>query len=163
MPSRSPLKIPGASSLIPSPMTTSPQTSVMSNMPRMASQAAASAASLSPFPIHPMQFSAAISVARRKSNSTRRWMSIAMMSTSSGKKRCMPPGSPGILTDFVGPCMASRMVFGPSSHAWKRALERRHFRYGSRVVSIFTLTGSREFGLAMLVLGLRFGLIDEWH
>src|SRR5262249_40430569 len=58
--------------------TTSPQMSMRSNMPRMASQAAASALSLSPLPIHCMQLSAAISVARRKSNSTRRWMSNVM-------------------------------------------------------------------------------------
>ena len=69
VPSRSPLKIPGASSLIPSPMTTSPLTSIRSNMPRIASQAAASAASLFPLPIHCRQLRAAISVARRKSNS----------------------------------------------------------------------------------------------
>ena len=43
VPSCSPLKIPGASSLIPSPITTSPQMFIRSNMPRMASQAAASA------------------------------------------------------------------------------------------------------------------------
>jgi len=40
VPSCSPLKIPGALSLIPSPMTTSPQMFIRSNMPRMASQAA---------------------------------------------------------------------------------------------------------------------------
>src|SRR5438034_7813623 len=46
VPSCSPLKIPGALSLIPSPMTTSPHIFMRSNMPRMASLAAASAASL---------------------------------------------------------------------------------------------------------------------
>src|SRR6266480_6949410 len=50
VPSCSPLKMPGASSLIPSPITTSPQMFMRSNMPRIASQAAASAASLSPRP-----------------------------------------------------------------------------------------------------------------
>src|SRR5436309_1194490 len=50
VPSCSPLKIPGASSLMPSPITTSPQMFIRSNIPRIASQAAASAASLSPRP-----------------------------------------------------------------------------------------------------------------
>ena len=74
-PSCSPLKMPGASSLIPSPITTSPQMFIRSNMPRMASQAAASAASLSPRPSQRNEFSAAASVARTKSNSMTRSMS----------------------------------------------------------------------------------------
>jgi len=49
-----------------SPITTSPQMFIRSNMPRMASQAAASAASLSPRPSHRREFRAAASVARGK-------------------------------------------------------------------------------------------------
>ena len=75
VPSCSPLKMPGASSLIPSPITTSPQMFMRSNMPRMASQAAASAASLSPRPSQRNELSAAASVARTKSNSMMRSMS----------------------------------------------------------------------------------------
>jgi len=75
VPSCSPLKIPGALSLTPSPMTTSPQMFMRSNMPRMASLAAASAASLSPRPSHFRELSAAASVARRKSISIMRSMS----------------------------------------------------------------------------------------
>src|SRR5437879_2477106 len=75
VPSCSPLKIPGASSLMPSPMTTSPQMFMRSNMPRMASQAAASADSLSPRPSQRSEFNAAASVARTKSNSMIRSMS----------------------------------------------------------------------------------------
>src|SRR5216117_2071397 len=75
VPSCSPLKIPGASSLIPSPITTSPQMFIRSNMPRSASHAAASAFSFSPRPSQGKEFSAAASVARTKSNSMIRSMS----------------------------------------------------------------------------------------
>ena len=75
VPSCSPLKIPGASSLIPSPITTSPQMFIRSNMPRSASHAAASAFSFSPRPSQGKEFSAAASVARTKSNAMIRSMS----------------------------------------------------------------------------------------
>src|SRR6516165_597866 len=64
-----PLKMPGALSLLPSPITTSPQTFIRSNIPRIASQAAASANSFSPRPIQGSVLSAAASVARIKSSS----------------------------------------------------------------------------------------------
>src|SRR5271166_1297252 len=69
VPRRSPLNIPGALSLTPSPITTSPRMFIKSNIPRIASQAAASAFSFSPRPIHSSVFKAALSVALRKSNS----------------------------------------------------------------------------------------------
>jgi hypothetical protein len=75
VPSCSPLKMPGASSLIPSPITTSPQMFMRSNIPRIASHAASSAFSFSPRPSHWSEFSAAASVARTKSNSMMRSMS----------------------------------------------------------------------------------------
>src|SRR5260370_16197421 len=59
----------GDLSLIPSPITTSPQMFIKSNITRIASQAAASAFSFSPRPIHSSVFKAALSVALRKSNS----------------------------------------------------------------------------------------------
>jgi hypothetical protein len=52
VPRRSPLKMPGASSLMPSPIVTRPEMLTVSNSPRIASQAAKSALSLSPLPIH---------------------------------------------------------------------------------------------------------------
>jgi hypothetical protein len=69
------LEDPGASSLIPSPITTSPQMFIKSNIPRIASHAAASASSFSPRPSHCSEFNAAASVARTKSNSMMRSMS----------------------------------------------------------------------------------------
>src|SRR4030095_3609378 len=73
-PSCSPLKIPGALSLIPSPITTCALMSMLSNIPRIASHAAASASSFSPRPSHCSAFNAAFSQARTKSNSSRRSM-----------------------------------------------------------------------------------------
>ena len=59
MPSFSPLKMPGALSLMPSPIVTMPQMLTVSNSPRIASHAAKSADSLSPLPIHLYALSAA--------------------------------------------------------------------------------------------------------
>ena len=87
VPTRSPLKSPGDSSLIPSPIVISPRMSMRSNMPRMASQAAASASSFCPLPSHWSVLSAAISVARRKSNSTCRSMSGNPVMVTSGWDR----------------------------------------------------------------------------
>src|SRR5688572_15384853 len=72
VPRRSPLKMPGASSLMPSPIVTTPETLTVSNSPRIASHAAKSALSLSPLPIHLYAESAPTSVARTNSSPTRR-------------------------------------------------------------------------------------------
>ena len=69
VPSLSPRNSPGALSLAPSPMTTSPAISTKSKTPLMASQAAASAFSLSPRPSQGTTLRAAFSVARTNSNS----------------------------------------------------------------------------------------------
>src|SRR5439155_918887 len=62
----------GALSLIHSPITTSPQMFIRSNMPRMASLAAASAAALSPRARQRNELSGAASVAGAKSSSMMR-------------------------------------------------------------------------------------------
>src|SRR6266849_2224100 len=69
VPSLSPKNRPGASSFAPSPITTSPQILTKSKTPLIASQAAASARSLSPRPSHGSTLRAAFSVARTNSNS----------------------------------------------------------------------------------------------
>jgi len=69
VPSLSPTKMPGAWSLIPSPMTTSPWMSSWSKTPAMAAHATASAFSFSPRPDQRMACRAAFSVARTNSNS----------------------------------------------------------------------------------------------
>ena len=68
-------KYPRGVVLDPFPITTSPQMFMRSNIPRIASQAASSASSFSPRPSQGSEFSAAASVARRKSNSMMRSMS----------------------------------------------------------------------------------------
>src|SRR5438105_4501814 len=82
VPSLSPRNSPGALSLAPSPITTSPEMSTRSKTPLIASQAAASAFSFSPRPSQGSTFRAAFSVARTNSNSTVRSGSVKMNDSS---------------------------------------------------------------------------------
>src|SRR5947207_615404 len=85
LPTSSPLKSMGASSFSPSPITTVPCMETLSIISRIASTAAASAAILSPPPIHRPDASAAASVTRTSS--------IARLRSGRSAFTWTPPGS----------------------------------------------------------------------